>query len=517
MNLRQILLSVGLLVLVIGLAMLSALGVGLWLHDSREAIHGLSVSTAACLLSSLASILLSCLCNRETAGVSPLRDGFISVVLSWLAAVFFGAMPFVLCSRFHPTDALFETASGFSTTGASVIEAGMPLLKGGVLEHGLESLPQSLLFWRSMLNWLGGIGFVMFVLMLLPALGGGKQLYNAEVPGLKSANDQLTPRIASTARLMLGCYVLWTVAVVLAYRYLGMGGFYEATCHAFATVATGGFSTHTASFGYYSSPALQWAATLAMFFSACNFMLMIKLFMHAAFDYHKDEEFRTFLFMALLCTLVFAFQLHRNACEGATYTTGAPLPDRPEALLRTSAFQVVSMMSTTGFATSDYMGWKLPGLPTLVLFLMIVGGCGGSTAGGLKLARLIVVVKQSLGEVRRRVFPHLMPNVTLNHARIEMPVVHQTMAFAVIYVATIIVGTVLLPYLSAMDFDTAFSATVSAVSNVGPGLGKVGPSCTYVWMSVPAKLLLAFIMIAGRLELYTVFIVFMPSFWHAKR
>ena len=519
MNLRQILLSVGLLVLVIGLAMLSALGLGIFcLHDSSEAIGGLAVSTSACLLCSLICISFSWLCNREATGASPLRDGFISVVLSWIAAVLFGALPFVLCGRFRPMDAIFETASGFSTTGASVIEAGMPLLEGRTLANGLESLPLSLLYWRSMLNWLGGIGFVMFVLMLLPALGGGKQLYNAEVPGLKSANDQLTPRIASTARLMLGCYVLWTVAVCLAYRYLGMGSFIEATCHAFATVATGGFSTHTESFGHFAaSPALQWAATIAMFFSACNFMLMINLFMHASFGYHRDEEFRTFLTLAVACTLIFAWQLHRNGCLGAAYTTGEPLPDRLEPLLRTSAFQVVSMMSTTGFITSDYMAWNLPGLPTLVLFLMICGGCGGSTSGGLKMARLIVVVKQSLGEVRRRVFPHLMPNVTLNRARIEMPVVHQTMAFAIIYVATIVVGTVVLPYLSAMDFDTAFSATVSAVSNVGPGLGKVGPAYTYVWMSAPAKALLAFIMIAGRLELYTVFIVFMPSFWHAKR
>ena len=503
MNLRQILFSVGLLVFVIGLAMLSALGVGYCLHDTSEALLGLKVGTCSCILCALACVGLSYLCKRETTGASPLRNGFISVFLSWGAAVFFGAMPFVLCSRFRPMDAIFETASGFSTTGASVIGADLSLRDGGMLTGGLESLPQSLLFWRSMLNWLGGIGFVMFVLMLLPALGGGKQLYNAEVPGLKSASDQVTPRIASTARLMLFCYVIWTAVVILAYRCLGMENFYEATCHAFATVATGGFSTHTESFGHFASAALQWTATVAMFFSACNFMLMINLFRHAVFSYHRDEEFRAFLGLALLCTVIFAFQLHRSGFQGGA--------------LRTSAFQVVSMMSTTGFATSDYTTWNLQGLPTLILFLMICGGCGGSTGGGLKMARLIVVVKQSLGEVRRRVFPHLMPHVTLNRTRIEMPVVHQTMAFAILYVATIVVGTVLLPYLCAMDFETAFSATVSAVSNVGPGLGKVGPSCTYAWMSIPAKALLSFIMIAGRLELYTVFIIFIPSFWHAKR
>ncbi|MCQ2397200.1 MAG: potassium transporter, partial [Lentisphaeria bacterium] len=304
--------------------------------------------------------------------------------------------------------------------------------------------------------------------------------------------------------------------VAVAYRSIGMDNWFDAICHSFSTVATGGFGNYTESFGYFKSPALQWAAIIAMFLSGCNFMLMLKLALKGKFEYLKDEEFRTFLFMALAATLIFTLQLHSRPQLALAYTDNSPLPHQWEPLARASAFQVVSIMSTTGFSTSDYLTWQLPGLPMLMLILMLAGGCGGSTSGGIKVARLIVVAKQSLGDAKRKLSPHLMPNVMLNRARVEMPVVRQTMAFVVIYFTTLGICTFLLPYLSEMDFETALSAAISAISNVGPGLAKVGPSATYAWMTPSAKCLLAFTMIAGRLELYTALVVILPSFWHNR-
>lgn len=546
MNYRNVLYLTSILLLVIGIGLLASLGVAFVCHDSQPAIHGLVICTLACLSASVAGILFSRRESSKKSGYAVLQEGFTSVLFAWVAAIIFGSMPFFLCCDFAISDAIFETASGLSTTGATIIEPGMRLLNGDTLVKGLEGLPKSILFWRTLLNWLGGIGFVMFVLMMLPALGGGKQLYNAEVPGLKSAFDQETPRIGSTARLMMGCYVLWTVLVATAYRFLGMDNWFDAICHTFSTVATGGFGNYTDSFGHFSSPALQWASTIAMFISACNFTLMLKFALKGKFEYHRDEEFRTFFFIVLAATLIFTIQLHSRPNLNLTYTDNSPLPQRWEPLLRTSAFQVVSIISTTGFSTSDYTQWgppktppkgnfqeptlatqressfnppreALPGLPTLMLILMLVGGCGGSTAGGLKVARLIVVTKQSFGEVRRKLSPHLMPNVLLNHTRLEMPVVRQTMAFVVIYFSTLGICTFLLPYLSEMDFETALSAAISAIGNVGPGLSKVGPSATYAWMTPAAKSLLSFTMIAGRLELYTALVVILPSFWRSRR
>lgn len=517
MNSRNVLFLTSILMLVIAIGMVTSLLVAIGMGDSPAAVHGFGACTGICLAASIAGIIASRKGSQKRNNYAALREGFLSVFLAWLAAIIFGALPFVLCCDFSVSDAIFETASGLSTTGATIIEPGMELLNGGRFPSGLEGLPKSILFWRTLLNWLGGIGFVMFALMLLPVLGVGKQLYNAEVPGLKSAFDQETPRIASTARMMMGCYILWTALVTIAYRLLGMPNWFDAICHSFSTVATGGFGNYTDSFGHFQSPTLQWAAIIAMFLSGCNFMLMLKLALKGKFEYHKDEEFRTFLFMALAATFIFALQLHSRPQLNLLYTDNSAIPFKWEPLVRTSAFQVVSIMSTTGFATSDYLTWNLPGLPTLMLILMLAGGCGGSTSGGMKVARLIVVTKQSLGEVKRKLSPHLMPNVMLNHARVEMPVVRQTMAFVAIYFTTLGICTFLLPYLSEMDFETALSAAISAISNVGPGLSKVGPAATYAWMTPAAKSLLSFTMIAGRLELYTALVVILPSFWHSRQ
>jgi len=506
------------MLLLIGIGIVAAMLVGWYCGDSSQVLWGFGGSAVFCLVVSLAAMLFS-LKRRHALKPgqerSVLREGVLAVFNVWFVALIMGGLPFVFGGHFTPVDAVFETASGISTTGASIIQSGMRLWGGVEQVGGLETLPRAILFWRALLNWFGGSGFVMFALILLPVLGAGKHLYNAEVPGLKNIYDQETSRIANTARLTLGCYALWTAVVVVAYRYCGMGNWFDAVCHGFATVATGGFGNYSDSFAHFPSPLVQWIAIAAMAISSCNLMLMLRLLLHGKFAYHKDEETRFFLGIVLAVTAIFTIQLY---CTGSKleYLDGTPIPHRLEALCRTAAFQVVSLISTTGFATSDYLTWALPGLPGLLLLIMVCGGCGGSTSGGMKVARVLVVWKQALGEAHRKIFPHLMPNVMLNHARVDMPLVRQTMGFAIIFVVVTGICTLLLPYLSSMDFETAFSCAISAISNVGPGLSKVGPASSYAWMSAPAKYLLSFIMIVGRLELYTVLVVFLPSFWRNK-
>ena len=512
MNYRNIIYSLSMLMLVIGGGMFATVYVGYYCKDSDAHLLSMTFSAGATLLFSLIGILFSARGDRSSRRTSEAREGFIIISLAWLMAILFGSIPFILCQNFTVADAIFETASGFTTTGASVIDTELVLRTGEKLTGGLESLPQCLLFWRSMLNWLGGIGFVMFILMILPALGGGKQLYNAEVPGLKTFGDQLTPRLATTARLMLACYIVWTAIVVVTYRLLGMTSWFEAVCHAFTTVSTGGFSTHAASFGFFTRPALQWASTFFMLVSSFNLLYLLKLFFFGKFEFHKDEEIRWFLTLAIVAALIFSIQLFIQK-KPFEMTNGDMSQPKWEPIIRTTTFHVVSVMSTTGYTTSDYINWNLPGLPALLLFLMLLGGCGGSTAGGLKIVRLIVIFKQSLIELKRRIFPHLVPNVRVGATSVEQSVVQQTMGFLFLYIGTIVIGTLILPYICQMDFETAFSSTMTAVSNVGPGIGRISPSYTFSWMNAPAKLLLSFAMIAGRLELYTVFIVLSPYFW----
>ncbi|MCQ2380380.1 MAG: TrkH family potassium uptake protein [Victivallaceae bacterium] len=441
-----------------------------------------------------------------------LREGFLSVFLAWCIAVLLGALPFFVEARFTFADAIFESASGLSTTGASVVESEMRLRGGGVLNNGLEGLSKSLLFWRSLLNWIGGIGFVSFVMMIFPILGGGKPLYDAEVPGIKNTGDQLTPRIRDTTMILMFFYIGLTAVACGTYWLFGMDWF-DAVCHALATIATGGFSTHSNSFAYFENSKLEWAATFFMLASACNFMLAIRLFMKRENPF-KDSEFRAFVRTAVACSLLFASMIVIHFSK--LNMLGVREVDVDfETALRTAAFQVASIMSTTGFATSDYVGWNLKGVSMIILLLMVFGGCAGSTAGGFKFVRLELMVKQCICELRRRIFPHMVPDIRLGGKSLKMPVVAQAMAFMVVYTVTILASTLILSFMQ-IDLETALSASVSAISNVGPGLGKISPACTWGFFPPAAKLLLSFVMIAGRLELFTVFVVLLPRFWYAR-
>ena len=407
-------------------------------------------------------------------------------------------------------DAFFETMSGFTTTGASVLDDKLLLMNGKTLVYGIADLPKGLLFWRSLTHWLGGMGIVVLSLAILPFLGvGGQQLYNAEVPGPTS--DQLTPRIANSAKILWGVYVLLTVAEVFL-LWFGDMSMFDSWCTAFGTLATGGFSTQQSSIGYYDSTYFDIIICLFMFLAGCNFILHYKALRGKPLFHWRDEEFRFYFILVVVSSILIAGLLMLN---NITIHTTAGLEVKPGLFnsIRYSTFQVISILTTTGFATANFNLW--PAFATILLVtLMFIGGCGGSTGGGMKNSRVILLLKYGKVQLERCLFPHLVSNVRLNKLRIPPKTLHKVMSFFFFFITIYLVVALALCFLDCnMDFRTSLSASIAALGNIGPGLGKVGAICTYSWITPSAKILLSFSMLLGRLELYTVLVLFLPSFW----
>ena len=515
MNYRAVFYLCSLLLLVLGCAMATAIPIAWFMEDGIPVTFKFFIcSLMVCFFSALIFFLTRRRKN-EPEFKTGAREGFLAVFVSWLGASLIGALPFMVIGGMRFADSFFESASGLTTTGASVVEAATVLASGNSLAGGLESLPCSLLYWRSLLNWLGGVGIVVFVLLVIPLLNpgqSGQQLYNAEVPGLKTTSDQATPRLVSSVRIILFVYLMFTMLSTFCYFVGGMS-FLDAVCHAFSTVSTGGFSTKTASIAAYKSPFLQWSCIIFMLLSACNFTLIVKLFVSRSFQYFKDEEYKFFFWLAVASTLIVAVLLYVKCPEGVPGTDGTMIPRSVESYLRTAAFQVSSIITTTGFATSDYTAWGIPAVLMILFLLMFPCGCGGSTAGGMKCVRVYLVFKLVLSEIRHCVFPRALTDIRLNGERMESSVISKMMAFLFLYLIIFFFAGAALPFLCEMDMTTAFSASIACLSNVGPGMGKVSPNCTYAWMTDSAKYLLSFTMIAGRLELYTCLVLLLPSFW----
>lgn len=512
MNTATVLYLISILTTFIGSAMLVCIPVGWRMHDPVPVVAEFAVCAMTAVVIGLTGIFATRKrhADSEKAGV---REGFATVAFGWLAALIFASLPFLFVARMYPADALFETVSGLTTTGASVIAPNLPRWDGTVFPDGVESLPHCVQFWRCLISWLGGMGIVVFALVILPFLGiGATQLYNAEVPGVKMNSDQLTPRIAGTAKLVWGTYVVLTA---LQTGCLTLGGMplFDAVCHSFSTVATCGFSTKQASIAAYPSPFIQWTFIVFLFLGACNFTLFFKAVLtRRRLIYFQDAEFRFFLATVVASSLIIATVLRLTYPETIQSMTGAAEPNCWLTSLRYAAFQVSSIISTGGFSTADYLQWPTQAL--MILFLLtLLGGCTGSTAGGLKCVRVLLLCKHVLSELRRCLFPRAIPDIRLNGERIQAATINKTLAFVVLYLGIIAATAFLLPFLSKMDFITALTASATCVGNVGPGFGAVGPAGSYAWMSAPAKVLLSFAMILGRLEIYTLLVVFMPSFW----
>jgi len=504
------------LLIMLGLGMCISAGLAYY-YDEEAALSPMIICSVSAVIPSLLIYFFTRGCKKEQL-VTELRESYASVSLGWLLATAFGCLPFILIGQFTLPDALFEAAAGLTTTGASVISEKLMLSNGELLLGGLESLPKSLLFWRSLLNWYGGMGIVFFALLLMPIIATSNKslLYNAEVPGLKTDSSQLTPRVKDSVLILSGIYTFLTIASCVVYRLTGIDTWFDALCHAFSTVSTGGFSSRNASLGAYPSPLLHWAVIFFMFLSACNFTLILQA-LKGHFTFWKDEEFRFFAYMILGATLIVAGLIWFERPEGLPMT-GAPdtiLPRGLEYYLRLAAFHVVSLASTTGLAISDYDAvWNIPAVRILLFLLMFPAGCGGSTSGGMKCSRLIVLFKHVRYEVRSCLFPHAVCDIRLSGERVPMSIVSRTLAFATIYVFILFaVATCIMFMEDAPTLSTAFGSAFTCLSNVGPGFGKTGPCETFGWFIAPTKNLLSLTMIAGRLELFTLCVLFLPSFW----
>lgn len=474
MNSREVLHVVGLILLWIAAAMLPslALAVGERLVVPWLAAAGLTAAAGGGLwLATPRHIDLN------------LREGIAVVGLSWISVTLVGSLPFLFTGTLpNPVAAAFESVSGFTTTGSSVFA-------------DIDGLPRSILLWRSVSQWLGGMGIIVLGVAILPLVGtGGAQLFQAETSGI--ATERLQPRIAGTARLLWGTYAGLTAVFTILFAFAGMSWF-DAANHAMTALATGGFSTRTASLGAFA-PAVQWIAVAAMFVGAVNFTLNYRVANGRWGAWIGDTEWRWFAAIAVASVV-------------AVGAAQIPQTGWSEAAVREVTFNVLSIATTTGYATADFGTW--PAFSHVVFIgLMFIGGMAGSTAGGLKVVRVAVVVKHAAAEVRRVLHPRGVFVTKLGRRPIREELVAGVLAYLALYMATHAAGTLALTALG-FDFISAVSATVSCMSSVGPGLGSVGPAAHYGDIGSAAQLVLVTCMLLGRLEFYTILVLLLPETW----
>lgn len=416
-----------------------------------------------------------------------LRDGFLVVVLFWTVLGLFGALPLYISTspNLSLTDAVFESISGLTTTGATVIV-------------GLDELPKSILFYRQMLQWLGGMGIIVLAVAILPMLGvGGMQLYRAETPG-PMKDSKLTPRINETAKALWYIYFSLTLACATAFWLAGMSVF-DAISHSFSTVAIGGFSPHDASIGYFDSPAIEAICIVFMVLGGVNFALHFSAVRNASFKpYWHDEECRGYIAVLLLTALV---------CVFALLISGTA--DGPDDALRKGLFHSVSIATTTGFATDAFYQWP-PFIALLLIMASFIGGSAGSTGGGMKVIRFLLLLKQGMRELKRLVHPNAHLVIKMGGGALPEKVIEAVWGFFSAYVAVFII-TMLFLLMTGMDQVTAFSAVAACLNNLGPGLGDVGAH--YGDISDAAKWVLCLTMLLGRLEIFTLLVLLTPAFW----
>ncbi len=413
------------------------------------------------------------------------REGIAIVALGWTAVGFFGAFPFFLGHTFLSfTDAFFESVSGFTTTGSSVMT-------------NIEGTALSILMWRSFIQWLGGMGIIVLTLAILPFLGvGGMQLYKAEVPS--PIPDKLTPRLTDSAKILWAVYAGITALEVIFLLGGGMS-FYDSVSHAFTTMPTGGFSPKNSSIAFYDSAYFDYVIALFMLLAGINFSLYYQLLRGKPLAFWKDTEFRFFIVLIAVFTLLIAFNIYNS-----TYET-------VEKSVRYAFFQVISILTTTGYATADYE--MFPGLSHIILFIsMFIGASAGSTGGGIKCSRIIVGFKYCYRELFKLIHPRSVAQIKINSNVVTDDVLRSIMGFIVLYIGLFVLCSILLGMMG-IDMVTSFGAVASCIGNIGPGFGSVGPAENFAHLPALAKWLLLWCMLLGRLEIYTIIILVVPEFW----
>ena len=479
MNFKIIFRVLGFLLFVEGIAMLLALVVSL-IYNEHD-VKAFLISAGINLVIGGLIVLITSKANKDIGK----REGFIIVSLVWIVFSFFGSLPYILSGSIpNFTNAFFETISGFTTTGSSIL-------------NNIEALPHGILFWRSISQWLGGMGIIVLSLAILPVFGiGGMQLFIAEVPG--PAPDKISPRIRQTAKTLWVIYLGFTITETLLLWVGGMT-FFDAICHSFTTMATGGFSTKQASVAYWSSPFIQYVIVIFMFFAGTNFTLSYMALKGKFRLALKDEEFKYYgLFILGFTAVIFA---------GLMITTQLGV----ENAFRNSIFQVVSIITTTGYATADYLTWS-PVLTILIFALFFFGGSAGSTGGSIKIMRIVLLLKNSYYELRRMIHPHAIIPVKFNKHSVDSKIITNVLAFFMLYFLIFGISTIIFTLIEP-DMESAMGAVATSLGNTGPGLGNVGPAENFLHVKPAGKWFLSFLMLLGRLELFTVLVLLSPTFW----
>ncbi|WP_300910499.1 TrkH family potassium uptake protein [uncultured Bacteroides sp.] len=478
-NFKTVIRIIGILLLLETIMLLVCAGVSLYYQDEDLMDFCISAGITA------GTGILMALWGKNGKRQLTRRDGYVLVSFTWIAFSILGTFPFYI-SGYIPsiTNAFFETMSGFSSTGATILD-------------DIEALPHGLLFWRSMMQWIGGLGIIMLTIAVLPIFGvNGLQVFAAEASG--PTHDKVHPRIGVTAKWIWSIYAGITGILVVLLMLGGMDWF-DSVCHAFTAISTGGFSTKQASIAYYNSPYIEYVLSVFMFISGINFMLLLLFFNRKFKKAIHDAELKWYFWSVVLFTAAIAVILYYTQPMGV------------EEAFRQSLFQVISLHTSTGFATNDYMLWPAVtwGLLTII---MLMGACAGSTTGGLKCIRMIILAKIARNEFKHILHPNAILPVRLNKQVVPPSVQSTVLAFCFIYAAISIVSVLIMMSLG-IDFLESVGCVVSSISNTGPGLGDTGPA--FSWNALPdlAKWLMSFLMLLGRLELFTVLLLFTPEFW----
>jgi trk system potassium uptake protein TrkH len=437
--------------------------------------------------------------NKPTSTTIQKKEGYLIVTLGWLTLSFTGMLPYLLSGAIpNISDAFFETISGYSTTGSSILT-------------DIESMPKGILFWRSATHWIGGMGIIVLTIAILPLLGiGGMQLFMAEAPGPSA--DKLHPRITDTAKRLYLIYVVLTFAQFFLLKAAGMTWF-DAINHAMATVSTGGFSTKNSSIAFYNNlPFVQYIIIFFMLIAGTNFVLTYFALKGKIQKVFESEEFKYYLFgiigvSSVITILIYFYQdpnLHTTIAHPKVF-------GEAESAIRHALFMVTSVVTTTGFVTGDFISWT-PFLTMLFFAIMFMGGSSGSTSGGVKVLRHLILIKNGMLEFKRSLHPNAIIPLRHNNSVVEKPIVIHVLAFFILYLILFIIGAGVLSLLG-LDFTSAIGGSASSIGNVGPALGTLGPTSNFDSLPVLGKYWCAFLMLVGRLELFTVLILFTPYFW----
>ena len=476
-NIKVVTNIVGGLIIISGVLMSLAIPVSLYYQSSD--LYAIIMASAITLISGLGLKLTTR--NHKNDEVKK-REGYLIVGLGWLAMTLFGTLPYVISGAIPDyTNAFFETISGLTTTGASIL-------------NDIEGLPKGVLFWRSMTQWIGGMGIIVLTIAILPLLGvGGMELFASESPG--PTKDKIHPRIKETAKRLWIIYFSLTILQCILLMFAGMD-FYDAINHSLTTMSTGGFSTKQASVAAFNSPLVEYIIILFMFIAGTNFTLLYFGSKLKLRKFWENDEFKWYVGAVIILCAVIIPVIYQSNFEKA---------------FRDALFQIVSVLTTTGFATTDFTTWG--SFVTFIFFLLLfTGASAGSTSGGMKIVLIVLLMKNGFLEFKRRLHPNAIVPVNLNNQAVSSKIIYNLLAFVFFYLFLFVTGSIAMTFFG-LEFKEALSAVATSIGNVGPGIGELGPSSNFYNIPNPAKWILAILMLMGRLELFTIAIFFTPYFW----